>query len=113
MGYDGLSGIFAIEFDTQAVTHKNLDSYNQLRISMQVRNKNIKLLQSSTSSTFKSNTKPINFAVNLNFKNNLYLEFQFEWIQPANLGLSWNHNKSTKLRNYDCIGHEWNEITRS
>lgn len=65
MGYDGLSGLFAIEFDTFARVHENQALISQLEISIQKINDNVKLLSSDSSSTIRSNKKPLNFAVKL------------------------------------------------
>ena len=62
-GYDGLSGLFAIEFDMYSSVHKNLAINNNLMISVQVKNPKSKLLSSLTSSTLVSKTGSLNFAV--------------------------------------------------
>ena len=63
MGYDGLSGLFAIEFDTFAKIHESQALISQLEISIQKINSNMKLLSSDPSSTIRSNKNPLNFAV--------------------------------------------------
>lgn len=51
LGYDGLSGVLAIEFDTMASNHNDQPINRNLMISVQVRNPITKLLYTRPSST--------------------------------------------------------------
>ena len=61
LGYEELSGLFAISFDTYATAHE--DAVSNLQISIQTRDPKLKLLSSKKTYRVASNTYPINFAV--------------------------------------------------
>jgi hypothetical protein len=56
LGYDGISGVLAVEFDTFASIHSDLPITGNLMISVQKRNSMTRLLSTRPSSTIASDT---------------------------------------------------------
>ena len=106
LGYDGLSGVVAIEFDMMAGNHNDQPLNKNLMVAVQVRNPITKLLYTRPSSTIAQNVNPVNYAVSyLNILT--YTELQFKRFQQQDKREHRIHAKLTYLRNTDSSSYKW------